>query len=931
LAQEDVGSVISVKISYTDGQGYSETITSLSTASITGNSLPTGAVSITGNTEIGSTLTLDAGSIKDQDGLGTFNYQWLRDGSVISAANSTSYTLTKTDAGSEISARVSYIDQAGYSESFTSSGVDINAIPEGYIGIVGSLEDGETLTPTGGLSDADGIGTYSYQWLRDGADIFDATSFTYDLTSDDVGAAISIRVSYTDGKGNAEMFTSSATAPVDVSKNETVVDNTGAIYAVNTGDTTNLSLEFYANANYYYSSISSYDAVITFNPLYADFISASSGDYFGFPNYNDGVLAVSGIALVSIPSWKPLFTLDLSTLPISSDFAITISDVLINNIGQLGTTQTIVEASSFDLTSTLIPSIDENTIVSTPVYVPTATGGSNYSYSISGTDSASFNISSSSGKVYLKTSPNHEDKPSYTFEITVSDGPKFDTETIILSVKDLNEAPNITSTGLTSVNEDTLYKYQIVASDPDHNDVLSFSSVSLPEWLNFNSETGLLFGTPENSDVGAHSVTLNATDAAGSITSQTFSIDVVNVNDAPTGALTISGATKKGSTLTLDSSTVSDEDGLGTFIISWMRDGEVISGANSSSYVPTIDDVDKAITAKVAYTDAHGTAEAMTSSATAAIKDVFIESIGAISVVNSGTGDEPVLDFYLDITKDPNGDGVTSIDVTLSFDPAEASFTSFSYADGLIGAANDSAADGGTIIFGAIALRPVSIDKPLFTMTMKDLNSTEDFGLTVSNLSIDGSALEGSSALIGAPKTFAVSNTVVTRGGSKIADVDVVMNDGTNSSSYKSAADGSVSGALTAGSASTVTASLAYSNSTKAVSSQDALDALRLSVGMDTQNGTNAAFDYIAADFNQDGKVSSQDALAILKYAVGLETAEKADWVFVDTNGDYSGISKSNTSYTEGVSIDDLSADISVSLTGILIGDVNDSYSELIA
>ena len=51
----------------------------------------------------------------------------------------------------------------------------------------------------------------------------------------------------------------------------------------------------------------------------------------------------------------------------------------------------------------------------------------------------------------------------------------------------------------------------------------------------------------------------------------------------------------------------------------------------------------------------------------------------------------------------------------------------------------------------------------------------------------------------------------------------------------------------------------------------------------------------------------------------------------LNTNGDYSVVSKSNTSYTEGVTIADLSADTAVSLTGILIGDVNDSYSGLIA
>ena len=176
-----------------------------------------------------------------------------------------------------------------------------------------------------------------------------------------------------------------------------------------------------------------------------------------------------------------------------------------------------------------------------------------------------------------------------------------------------------------------------------------------------------------------------------------------------------------------------------------------------------------------------------------------------------------------------------------------------------------------------------------------------------------------------------VEAVVLSQDGSEVSGSDVVMRDGPNSFSYKTVDDGSVSGALNSGSSPSVTASVAYSQSVGAVTSQDALDALKLSVGLSTSQGTKTAFDFMSADFNQDGKVSSQDALAILKYSVGLPTSEEAKWVFVDTNGDYSGVSKSNTSYTEGVSIADLSADTFVSLTGILIGDVNDSYSGLIA
>jgi hypothetical protein len=336
---------------------------------------------------------------------------------------------------------------------------------------------------------------------------------------------------------------------------------------------------------------------------------------------------------------------------------------------------------------------------------------------------------------------------------------------------------------------------------------------------------------------------------------------------------------------------------------------------------------------KITYNSVNDVVYTLADGTSLTLKDtkVPLANDGALSVVNSGTSTAPVLDFYLDSSKDPGDAGVTSIDVVLKFDPTHASFTSFSFDSGFLGAANQASAADGTIIFGAIALTPVSTDKPLFTMTMEDLDSTNDFAVTVSDLNVDGSDLEGSVLVVGSPPNHTITTSVVTRDGSKIADVDVVMSDGTNSSSYTSAADGSVSGSLTSGSDSTVTGSLAYSNSTKAVSSQDALDALKLSVGMTTGAGTTTAFDYIAADFNQDGKVSSQDALAILKYSVGLTTQQDAKWVFVDTAGDYSDISKSNTSYTEGVSIADLSADVTVGLTGLLIGDVNDSYSGLIA
>jgi hypothetical protein len=117
---------------------------------------------------------------------------------------------------------------------------------------------------------------------------------------------------------------------------------------------------------------------------------------------------------------------------------------------------------------------------------------------------------------------------------------------------------------------------------------------------------------------------------------------------------------------------------------------------------------------------------------------------------------------------------------------------------------------------------------------------------------------------------------------------------------------------------------------TRAVTSQDALEALRLAVGMTTTGGQSDAFTFIAADFNENGRVSSQDALEILRYAVRDQGALEADWVFVDTYGDYSSVSRTSVEFEEGVAIASLTGDADVYLTGILRGDVNDSISNML-
>jgi|GEM_PF-2992183 len=121
--------------------------------------------------------------------------------------------------------------------------------------------------------------------------------------------------------------------------------------------------------------------------------------------------------------------------------------------------------------------------------------------------------------------------------ISVSDGtvtaslPAFD-----LIVVNVNDAPTISGTPATSVDEDASYSFTPTASDVDSGDTLTFSITNQPEWATFDTATGELSGTPANDHVGmSHGIVITVTDNGGlTAILPAFDLTVVNVNDAPT-------------------------------------------------------------------------------------------------------------------------------------------------------------------------------------------------------------------------------------------------------------------------------------------------------------------------------------------------------------------------------------------------------------
>ena len=121
-------------------------------------------------------------------------------------------------------------------------------------------------------------------------------------------------------------------------------------------------------------------------------------------------------------------------------------------------------------------------------------------------------------------------------------------------------------------------------------------------------------------------------------------VTIANVNDAPTGGLTIidtstSNAFRDGDLLSIVN-TIQDADviALGAILYQWQANGIDISGTTSSTYTLTEADIGKTITVVASYTDNGGTTQVVTSSATTAVSPAANLTLTGTSRADTLTG-----------------------------------------------------------------------------------------------------------------------------------------------------------------------------------------------------------------------------------------------------------------------------------------------------
>ena len=608
LSQSVVGTQISVSGFYTDNFGTSEVVTSSSTASVTNlNDIPTGSVSILGAAQEDQTLSVES-TLADEDGIDneTITYQWLSNGNPISGENNANLLVGESLVGFRISVNVSYVDNYGTAEAVTSEETDpvsnVNDVPQGGVTITGLAEEDETLSAANSLTDQDGLGEITYQWLVDGEPIVGATSSNFLLTQQQVGTVISVVASYTDANGTAESVSS---------------DSTSIVLNVNDAPEGDVTI----------SGVAREDEQLTLTS------SLSDEDGMGSLSYQwrvDGS-AISGATGASLLLQQAQVNGAISVAVTYTDGQGTVENVIsgatgpIENVNDdpVGSVSIAGTAAEDQTLTAVIDFTDEDGFDSEALNYQWLSGD----MAIAGATSAQLLLDQSLVGSLISIELTYTDNFGVMESLTSSR---------TSAVQNVNDSPegDVLISGV--AREDEILTVTDNLSDEDGLGDIAYQWLSNGTPISGAISSTLLLGQAQ---VGSTiSVLASYTDGNGtheSVESVATSV-VQNVNDAPTGSITLAGQPTEDQTLSIIN-TLSDEDGIETdsFVYQWFEDSTPVAGATDETFVLTQAQVGKIMRLSLSYTDLSGTEETVYSDLSSAIENVNDEPVGEVTISGS--------------------------------------------------------------------------------------------------------------------------------------------------------------------------------------------------------------------------------------------------------------------------------------------------------
>ncbi len=144
-------------------------------------------------------------------------------------------------------------------------------------------------------------------------------------------------------------------------------------------------------------------------------------------------------------------------------------------------------------------------------------------------------LSSNPTTAMLFGTPTNDDVGTYWVYIEINDTMDMDFTNFTLTVLNVNDNPIINTTNVEITYEDEVYEVDYNATDIDsliENQIWSLDT-NATSWLDIDTTTGIISGTPTNDDVGEYWVNVSVIDGDGGDAYITFTLIVLNVNDRP--------------------------------------------------------------------------------------------------------------------------------------------------------------------------------------------------------------------------------------------------------------------------------------------------------------------------------------------------------------------------------------------------------------
>ena len=526
--------------------------------------------------------------------------------------------------------------------------------------ISGTAEVGETLTAdTSAISDADGMtgATFTYEWVsydRSGyTDIAGATATSYTPVSADEGKAFKVRVLFTDDAGYEESLTSEL-AHMSRPYGLTATTSDGALvltWKVPTG---------FPYQQQYYRIMRNRPELGEAEPL----VHVRYNEEVGGPTYTDtdvepGVLYVYRVKGVDFLGYahevsEPFEIRTEGATPVENSPAA--GAPTIGGTVQVGETLSASTSGITDpdglqnatfryqwITSDGRTDTDIVGATDSTYTLTVSEAGKNVKVRVNFTDDDGNSEALTSAVVYvsppltaqfLGVPASHDGETTITFELRFSVEPTLGFEKVRDDVLTATKGA-ITSVRRTNPQSDTPNIRWEITVHPDDD---SYVTVVLPPTTDCSADSAVCT-------------------SSGTMLSSRSSITVrgpTPINTAATGQPIIIGTTTVGSTLTTNTSVISDANGIvnTTFTYQWLHSGTAISGATGSIYTVASADEGRAIKVRVTFTDDDGFSESLTS-AGLDIPVVPLEGFFDASTVPSGHDGATTFTFQLYFNLEP--------------------------------------------------------------------------------------------------------------------------------------------------------------------------------------------------------------------------------------------------------------------------------------